>query len=75
MKKEEIPDLKPYLKLAEKEGADEVELYALIRKEKIVSIESNALKTATAGYQQGIGIRVLVNKSLGFTAVNSFEKE
>ncbi len=66
--------IRPIVPVAEKEGADEVELFALSRSEKIVNYENNSLKSAVASRTQGVGIRVLKNKSLGFTSVNSFDK-
>lgn len=61
--------------VAEKEGAEEAELYALNRSEKTVNFETNSLKTACASVVQGVGIRVLVNKSVGFASVNSFDRD
>jgi PmbA protein len=65
--------IKPLVKKAEKAGAHEAEFYALNRNEKVVNFENNALKSANSSIVQGVGIRVLVNKSLGFTSVNSFD--
>jgi len=64
----------PFINIAEKEGADEVDLFAISRKEKSVNIDSNVLSSAVSGYQQGVGIRVLVEKSVGYVAVNSFDE-
>jgi len=66
--------IQPLIQTAEKEGADEAELYALNRSEKTVNFETSALKSASSSRVQGVGIRVLVNKSLGFASANSFEK-
>ena len=65
--------IQPLIQTAEKEGADEVELYALSRSEKTVNFETSALKSASSSRVQGVGIRVLVNKSLGFASANSFD--
>ncbi len=65
--------IRPLIPKAEKEGADEVEFFALNRSEKNVSFENSLLKSASSSIVQGVGIRVLVNKSLGFTSVNSFD--
>ncbi|MGY5880064.1 MAG: TldD/PmbA family protein [Candidatus Thorarchaeota archaeon] len=67
--------IRPLVSVAEKEGADEVEIFAQTRHQKIVSFENNALRTAMSSIVEGIGIRVLVNKSLGFASVNSYDRE
>ena len=67
--------IRPLVSVAEKEGADEVEIFAQTRHQKIVSFENNALRTAISSIVEGIGIRVLVNKSLGFASINSYDKE
>ena len=66
--------IQPLVPIAAKEGADEVELYALSRSEKTVNFQTSALKSASASRVQGVGIRVLANKSLGFASANSFDK-
>ncbi|MFW9806813.1 MAG: TldD/PmbA family protein, partial [Candidatus Thorarchaeota archaeon] len=65
----------PLVKIAEKEGADEVEFYALSRNTNRVDYENSSLKSASASRAQGVGIRVLANKSLGFASANSFDRE
>ncbi len=66
--------IQPLVPIAEKKGADEVELYALSRSEKTVNLETSSLKSATASRIQGVGMRVLVNKSVGFSSANSFDR-
>jgi PmbA protein len=65
--------ISPLVSKAEKEGANEAEFYALNRSEKVVTFENSSLKSASSNMVQGVGIRVLVDRSLGFTSVNSFE--
>jgi PmbA protein len=67
--------IRPLVSIAEKEGADEVEIFAQTRHQKIVKFENNALRAAISRIVEGIGIRVLVNKSVGFVSVNSFDKK
>ena len=67
--------IRPLVSVAEKEGADEAEIFAQTRHQKIVSFENNALRTAISSIVEGIGIRVLVNKAVGFTSVNSYDKK
>ena len=65
--------IRPLVSAAEKEGANEAEFYALNRSQKIVNFENSLLKSASSSIVQGVGIRVLMDKSLGFTSVNSFD--
>lgn len=65
--------IRPLVSAAEKEGANEAEFYALNRSQKIVNLENSLLKSASSSIVQGVGIRVLVDKSLGFASVNSFD--
>ncbi len=67
--------LDPILEKAFRAGADEVELFAQSRREKAINIESNSLKSATSTIVDGVGIRVLINKCIGFTSVNSLASE
>jgi len=59
---------------AQKLGADEVELFAHRNKQKTVNFEANNLKSAVSTIIEGVGIRILKNKSLGFASVNTFNK-
>jgi PmbA protein len=56
-------------------GADEAEAYASAEREAEVFLENNDLKQVKSNNIASIGIRVFVNKSLGFASVNSLEKE
>ncbi|MGY5853526.1 MAG: TldD/PmbA family protein [Candidatus Thorarchaeota archaeon] len=67
--------LRKHLDETLKLGADEVELFAQRTSSKEVNIESNNLKSAVSGIIEGIGIRVLRNKSIGFAYVNSLNPE
>lgn len=62
------------VKKAQKMGADEIELFARNSRIKTVNLETNNLKSAVASIDEGVGIRILKNKSLGFTSVNSLKK-
>jgi PmbA protein len=62
------------VKKAQKMGADEVEFFAQNIRTKAAKFETNNMKSAVAEIVEGVGIRVLKNKSLGFASVNSFSK-
>lgn len=55
--------------------ADEAEAYASLENESEVFIENNDLKQAKSHRMGSVGVRVFVNKSLGFASVNSLERE
>jgi PmbA protein len=63
------------LKEAEKRGADYCEAYGASNKESEVFIENNDLKQSKSHKTDGLGIRVFVNGSLGFSSTNILEKE
>ena len=63
------------LKEAEKRGADYCEAYGVSNKESEVFIENNDLKQSKSHKTDGLGIRVFVNGSLGFSSTNILEKE
>ena len=63
------------LKEAEKRGADYCEAYGVSNKESEVFIENNDLKQSKSHRTDGLGIRVFVNGSLGFSSTNILEKE
>ncbi|MFX0168977.1 MAG: TldD/PmbA family protein [Candidatus Hodarchaeota archaeon] len=67
--------IQPFVKKGMKMGADEVELFAEKEDKNTVNIEANTLKSTEIGTLQGVGIRALVNKSLGFACVSSLEPE
>src|SRR5919202_902255 len=63
------------LKEAEKRGADYCEAYGVSNKESEVFIENNDLKQSKSQSTAGLGIRVFVNGSLGFSFTNVMRKE
>ena len=63
------------LKEAEKRGADYCEAYGVSNKESEVFIENNDVKQSKSHKTDGLGIRVFVNGSLGFSSTNILEKE
>jgi PmbA protein len=63
------------LKEAEKRGADYCEAYGVSNKESEVFIENNDLKQSKSHKTDGLGIRVFVKGSLGFSSTNILEKE
>ena len=75
MTDEIISILEPILVKAQKLGAEEVELFAQRNSTKTVNFETNALKSAEASEVEGVGIRVLINKALGFASVNTLDTE
>ncbi|MFW9922715.1 MAG: TldD/PmbA family protein [Candidatus Thorarchaeota archaeon] len=56
-------------------GVNEIEFYIQKQNSRTAFIESTKLKSATVNDTQGVGIRVIINKALGYASVNSFEKE
>jgi len=66
--------IEPFVDKALKMGADEVELFAQKYRNKTVNFEHNNMKSALASIIDGIGIRVLKNKALGFASSNSLDK-
>ncbi len=75
MSDEIISILEPILAKAQKLGADEVELFAQRNKTKVVNFETSNLKSAEASEVEGVGIRVLINKAIGFASVNTLKPE
>ena len=63
------------LKEAEKRGADYCEAYGVSNKDSEVFIENNDLKQSKSHKTDGLGIRVFVKGSLGFSSTNILEKE
>ena len=63
------------LREAENKGADYSEAYGVSNKESEVFIENNDLKQSKSHRTGGLGIRVFVNGSLGFSSTNILEKE
>ncbi|MGC9778687.1 MAG: TldD/PmbA family protein [Candidatus Heimdallarchaeota archaeon] len=69
-----LATLEPLIGKAQKLGADEVEFFAQKYCVKTVNFEHNNMKSAVASIVDGIGIRVLKNKALGFASANSLDK-
>lgn len=63
------------IKEAEAQGADDAEAYAAVSAESEVFIENNDLKQAKSQAISSIGIRVLLNGSVGFYSVNRLSKD
>ncbi len=63
------------VKEAEKSGATEAEAYAMTNLESEVLIENNDIKQAKAHTIAGLGIRVFVNRRLGFSYANTLTEE
>ena len=59
------------IKEAERKGASDCEAYISTAKESEVFIENNDLKQAKSQESAALGVRILVNGSLGFFAVNN----
>ncbi len=53
--------------------ADNAEAYAIFSKHITVFIESNGIKHVKVSKPQGIGVRVIDDKKIGFASVNSLE--
>jgi PmbA protein len=63
------------LREAEKNGAHYCEAYGVSNKESEVFIENNDLKQSKSHRTGGLGIRVFVNGSLGFSSTNILKRE
>jgi PmbA protein len=63
------------VKEAERNGATEAEAYAMTNRESEVVIENNDVKQAKSQTTGGIGIRIFVNRRLGFSYANTLTKE
>jgi PmbA protein len=57
--------------LAEKLGADQAEVYVARGKYYEIAAENNAIKSASASIDAGIGIRTIVGKKIGFAYVTT----
>lgn len=62
------------VKEALQQNASEAEAYAVLDKESEVFLENNDLKQVKSHKKGSIGVRVFMNKSLGFASVNSLDK-
>jgi PmbA protein len=61
--------------LAAAKGAGEVEVYAVESVNRSVTIEKNDIQLASSATSGGVGVRVFVNKAVGFGATNVLDKE
>ena len=59
------------LKLAEKAGAEEAEIYYAASHSTGVNFKKDALENAKDRFSEGIGIRAIVNGAVGFASTNS----
>jgi PmbA protein len=63
------------VKSARDRGASQAEAYVTRGTEINVHLENNAIKIARSQTQDGIGVRVFVDRGLGFASVNQLEEE
>ncbi len=56
-------------------GSDEVEVYTSSIKRIEIYFEKNDLHIARSQIEDGVGIRIIKNKGLGFSSVNSFDEK
>lgn len=63
------------VKEAERQGADEAEAFASTMSESEVFLENNDTKQAKSQQSASVGLRVIVNRSLGFYSVNRITKD
>ncbi|MEM3526465.1 MAG: TldD/PmbA family protein [Candidatus Jordarchaeaceae archaeon] len=61
--------------LAERMGADEVELYVALGKSFEVEVRLGQITSSSSSIDGGVGIRVIVDKTVGFGFCNSLEEE
>jgi len=59
------------IKLAEKMGADQAEVYLAQSKSFEIGAENNAIKGASESKDEGIGIRTIIGKKIGFAYVTT----
>ncbi len=65
---------KRIVELAQKEGADEAEVFIIESHGRGFSIEKNSISTISGGVDKGIGIRVIKDKKLGFAYCTEEQK-
>lgn len=61
--------------LAERMGADEVELYVASGKSFEVEVRFGQIASSNSSIDSGVGIRVIVNKTIGFGFCNSLDEK
>lgn len=62
------------LKLTEKAGADEAEIFCVKGRSVTVDVQRDAIDLAKESLVSGIGIRAIVNGAVGFSSTNDFER-
>lgn len=62
---------KKALKMAEKAGAEEAEIYCAANRSTGVNFKKDALENAKDRFSEGMGIRAIVNGAVGFSSTNS----
>ncbi|MFW9960598.1 MAG: TldD/PmbA family protein [Candidatus Thorarchaeota archaeon] len=62
------------VKLAEKLGAEQAEVYLARSKSFDIEAENNAIKSASESRDAGIGIRTIIDKKIGFAYVTTLNK-
>ncbi len=62
---------KKALKMAEKAGAEEAEIYYVANHSTGVNFKKDALESAKDRFSEGLGIRAIVNGAVGFSSTNS----
>jgi PmbA protein len=62
---------KKALKMAEKAGAEEAEIYYAANRSTGVNFKKDALENAKDRFSEGMGIRAIVNGAVGFSSTNS----
>jgi PmbA protein len=69
-----VEQLEGLVKYAVSKGADHAEAFAQTTQSREVWLENNRIKTVKSIPEKGIGLRVIKNKGLGFSSVNSLEE-
>jgi PmbA protein len=62
------------VRLAEKMGADQAEAYVAKSMLYEIDAENNAIKSASEGFDAGIGIRTVIGKKIGFAYVTTLDE-
>ena len=62
------------LKVGERSGAGEVEIFCISGKSTNIEIVKDEINLARVSFERGAGIRALCGKSIGFSSTNDFEK-
>ncbi|MHA1135216.1 MAG: TldD/PmbA family protein [Candidatus Thorarchaeota archaeon] len=62
------------IKLAEKMGAEQAEVYVARSRAFDIEAENNAIKSASEQHDAGIGIRAIIGKKIGFAYVTTLDE-